>query len=1748
MKSSRNRKLNKRIYAGLAVLLVAVVGLSAIFALKNTAYAKETLLGIEHIRDKTMSSTGTPFTILEIVPDDGTAAYKDNTQTPPYLEGFQIKTPYDVDGSAYKEAGITKDRVITLGNEGGRSDATFLTGTAGYYIAGQEPIFKDWVNILSDKESSPSLLTDSYARAQLADKMRESVNYLITSDGSGVFYEDSIKGYHELRLGETIGKDVNGDGVVDTYATATLMDQLVASSKYYEIGHTYTGDKAYIDLAEGLMKKVASGKKGNYALTYLPTLTESEPKELDTTKDAAYLFTKNPDSPTTSLLFTKSERKGLYDPFLLYKEDPDQDEDAYRATFAYIKGAESGYTVTKSKLVDKEDNLEPGTPLYTYDKLSEVYLFAGFFDEKDAEGTVTLDSNMTEEQKALVDLAYPEITKAPTDDDAKIDYYTLEFQYAKTASATSKFYQVSYYDFGESGTSTSAGKGRQYLLNETVEGSLVQNANGTGLIDVKNTVSGVNENFIYDYAPQTGLFEWTSDKWLSGADAASKSLYRIRGAKIYFSAGIVNNDKFKKNVFDLDDSQCAKFPITVKTVSAKDVTTQDVNSAKLIILHNGSTFFSPAEGSLGEGDDKVDFTNLSYKQGERDISTDVLKAIVGRVVNEALPVVSQHNVRLEVGGNVIEPTALDSMTTLPTDTPNVYYLTRTLALDRMEDYYSNVLLSGSLSTPPMQFGSTISEGTVNGNANNVNKSVFNVTLSNDNPQLGFLNINFLNAVSDAAGYEKVLQNIQSENIYRIASGLSGRIEEKVSLATIIRYIIAYADSQNFGDKGSLHILEIAPCASYELKLETSKVGDKQKTTLYKILSKNALGEILSKEELISYEDADLTLTQMTTAEFIGHIEDINAHYDLVYISADIGPYKLDNGTLVRLEQNDQGKTIYNDSSMNGLIYTNVGDSFRSVSIGMYQQDEYVRFSGNDITQEKQRALESFIQAGFPIVVSDKLVELDSSAQKEEGKRTPLKVNTSAVDNSSYMYRLLQNIRERENFFRLSEVSAPLLNMYFSISRPIIHMDKDSLCYRAQSEPQRLQNYRDGYCRAIFEFAIESRGVGGSESDYDFELFIDINADGKFSRTTEKITAFVLEDFAGNRISRDDEGRYRLSPDNNYRVTYLVSSDQRGVLPWKFVVTKNDDAHLKRADAIGYYEIRDPNGILEKVHVLQIEPDPAGTKPTWNMEATIEDTNTQFSKLINNHEVVPFDVSIDTIPVNKLTVEETTNRLNAGTLCVKAKLEDSNKNGSLDREEYLDFFRYYDMIVIGYADWMNVPQGEALQAIKLYIDEGRSILFTHDTTSSYTLTNVDSRVPYNQLLRDTFGMDRYNVTGMKQVSEDDTFEVERPYKPKDHRESVLERADQGLTYSVIIRKSDGDKWENKGNQLFIQSPIRENRVGGTGYDWDGKYYWTTSVESVNKGQITMYPYVLDEGQFSVAGTHGQYWQLDFTKDLDKDQESDLVVWYTLSGRPLYDMSPRDVRNNYYIYNMRNVTYSGVGHSPVMDEYGNGSINEIKLFINTLIASYESGLHAPTVRIIENYKPNSKDVNSIYLSYDEQIKQLENATVSKGVIDDIENVYFVADTTSLVRDGGGRTHTFTANLYMEVPDMAGATILTYKGDAVYGKQLAIEGLYYLGADGNEVQVPMNADGSYPITPGVVYKARVPIAALRYYSNGTAVFDESETPVDPSDRASARNARNVIVTATEKIRMNASGIETEAMAIDTVAFIRVRLFDLD
>lgn len=160
-------------------------------------------------------------------------------------------------------------------------------------------------------------------------------------------------------------------------------------------------------------------------------------------------------------------------------------------------------------------------------------------------------------------------------------------------------------------------------------------------------------------------------------------------------------------------------------------------------------------------------------------------------------------------------------------------------------------------------------------------------------------------------------------------------------------------------KTNIRILEIEPCASYELTSDTVKGW----------ISNSALSE------------ATITIDQITTAEFIGKIEDLNGIYDLIYIGTNTG----------RMNLKSDGSTKFNDETMDGLVYYHMGDlvNVKGELAGLLDTELNasgkinattfaMRYSGNDITKDKYNALKDYVMASYPVVLSDDFYHTDGS--------------------------------------------------------------------------------------------------------------------------------------------------------------------------------------------------------------------------------------------------------------------------------------------------------------------------------------------------------------------------------------------------------------------------------------------------------------------------------------------------------------------------------------------------------------------------------------------------------------------------------------------------------------------------------------------------------------------------------------------------------------------------------------------------
>ena len=455
------------------------------------------------------------------------------------------------------------------------------------------------------------------------------------------------------------------------------------------------------------------------------------------------------------------------------------------------------------------------------------------------------------------------------------------------------------------------------------------------------------------------------------------------------------------------------------------------------------------------------------------------------------------------------------------------------------------------------------------------------------------------------------------------------------------------------------------------------------------------------------------------------------------------------------------------------------------------------------------------------------------------------------------------------------------------------------------------------------------------------------------------------------------------------------------MPWQLRVSQATNSY-RYDQKSGYVYVKNSKGSPTKVKILQINSHLKHNqdfKGNFDMQ-TQKNGNTKFHELLN--KVKDFDLDIETV-----------------------YYDDVNK-----MDEVCNKLQTYDMLVIGFGDCYDIDNtNKHLDKIKAYIQSGKPVLFAHDTTSycnnknDTTYNNVWG-YKFNSIIRDTVGLDRYGILSneylkkgntLKSTDSDFTKAVETAeknntdiaYEPKSDN-SVIVRQNQGFTYVDL----NNFQWKDDGNnhgEYRLYSGLNNYE---SNEDVEAK---TNKAVKVNSGQITTYPFKIDD-EINIATTHKQYYQLDMNQDADGDGESDIVVWYTLSGHGVYDQSPKDVRNNYYIYTMGNVTYSGVGHS----DFSNNE-DELKLYINTMIAAYSASVHEPSIYLKENADTDSNDITTLYATIDDAIEEeaANKADARLDGADSTQDVYFTVKDSNLVRNQIDEKTVVYLDFYIEDP---------------------------------------------------------------------------------------------------------------------------------
>ena len=1069
-------------------------------------------------------------------------------------------------------------------------------------------------------------------------------------------------------------------------------------------------------------------------------------------------------------------------------------------------------------------------------------------------------------------------------------------------------------------------------------------------------------------------------------------------------------------------------------------------------------------------------------------------------------------------------------------------------------------------------------------------------------------------------YSAVLKEIQYENFLAEKNGnTSTKLNEEITKASITRYILNWY-MHRVTVKSEITVLDLEPCYDFD--------ADLNKT----------IKEFMGMTDTYT---GKINIRKMASAEFIGKIEDLNEQYDMIYLGAKTGTMNTENG-----------KTKYNDTTMNGLIYSHVGDYYdysgesyndqhrlQDASLNHKINDNSedknnksttYRGPGNDMNSTKYKELLQYVQAGYPVVIADVFLNDAKNA-----------ASTNTMDKNSYFYQFVQQIvsakdattgeylywqknvfaesqlleassdleeRQRRfcNYLNLSKLSVDWVTN-ISGERPY----PEELSYGDnQNDPnQTYLSAIDGKYQLQYIFTLDNRVASSVTASYDCKLFVDKNSDGRFlgsdaignnSNNSEELTGinvYIRNGDAWNKvepINNNGSAHYELRTGNVYKVMRQLPDDYVGVIPWKIVFYDNADPLVRTARS-GYTAVQ-VQGERKKIRILQLKSDNGNN---WDLA---NDGN--FKTYISN--LKDWDVQVDSVSV----IELLRDRLHIYNIS-----DTDIENCYVKSYEY---FQTYDMLILGFADsyrfgydyrWYDVSESQkdghtnlytdklsgarknlaVGRAVRDYIESGRSVLFTHDTTSY--INDMYSRRQYNdngtaesndngwywgyefnKTIRASVGLDRYGELKeyYKQMVAWAPNDTERQHYQKyldtlnTYQYDTLKipntdinlNQKEGLTKYTVARFLRKQLDSLQGNKSYKGSlfPVNNELLYDAGFR--GKYWdagWNKAsymlkgdyclegasppalkATQVNEGQITQYPYLISKDEIKeinqrkslkVSSTHYQWLQPNMELDRDGDGRSDIVVWYCLSdiydsnvqSTNIYSICPNDVVNNYYIYTMGNVTYSGAGHSRP-DEGA-----EMKLFVNTIIAAYNAGVSAPRISFRDD---NGYDMESIYVISDPAnntiLKAADQGNIRSTEAGDVVSVKFVAEDANILSGN--------PQICVEFYRSAGTAADAKTVEGITEKVVPLNVSSVKDTSGNAVAVQ---NGHYVVGNNLTYTVTYPLSEMGLFNADSGVV------------RSDAEAMNVYVRV---YTMFENGSKTTPTNTDSITISAQELFELD
>lgn len=800
---------------------------------------------------------------------------------------------------------------------------------------------------------------------------------------------------------------------------------------------------------------------------------------------------------------------------------------------------------------------------------------------------------------------------------------------------------------------------------------------------------------------------------------------------------------------------------------------------------------------------------------------------------------------------------------------------------------------------------------------------------------------------------------------------------ELSPADVIYYMLNYkkSDDNTNGSrkKKEFRILNIEPCNDFST------------------LTKDYLRALFPASKY----KCKFIIDTMTTAEFNGSKKALNSNYDMIYIGDNIGKFnsdtsRLDHGSLGGWK--DTEDTRYNDmGELIGKIYLHVGDLIKNGT------DSY-RLSGNDITSIRRQDLISYAKAGHSLVMADVLYAYQSSSN-------PLYVRN--VDITSNLDQCISKVKSRKNVISLTALSQKNLvstdylgapveitsypqEYYNPVDQDMVNVGEDE---EEEEETPAVKSVLSGN-KLQFEFEI---GYSDSDDVYAVKLLVDSNGDGMI--TDGENGSEIVDSWDSNVQTGGVYKSGTLNEDGEevpakYNATYTIPSDRmNGAIAWKFMVynTSNENIYTEKSGISWYQGNMDKEGKkkVTQLKILQIISDEEYKKDS---EANLEKELTRsglFAKYAKDLD--DYEITVKTVPLNSGITDDPDKMGYLESFdYVNSEGYDETSNARATFEQGGDFYypsayQDYNVYLISCGEeFQSADNSNGAVAFASWLSEnGKSVIYTQD---SIYATEDEGVQAVQKKLKDSAGLSRFTSasTSNQEYNDTPTYATEagakKEYSPEDYES--LEQ-----TYYALTRRGDtSNTYLPFKNSLFKEVDASAQIGYGVGKQS------SKEASRINQGTVCVYPYTIAK-KIKLAGTQAQDYQLNLENPMAD-------VWYCLAGAEdtVYGISPNDASNNYYLYNVENVFYSGIRLETV-----SGS-QEMQLFINTLVGAYEASYGAPYVTAdeVKNIEESTaKDVELTLKKATEErrIYEFSVTGVNEEIVKDTEYKEYMAQATRI-----------------------------------------------------------------------------------------------------------------------------------------------------